>query len=290
MPQARRRAVLGAALALGAAACARPDAQPTTDVSPGDPVRLTYGDDPSQFAELSWPDGASGPVGVVVLVHGGFWQAAYGLEYAQPLAPSLLERGWATLVIEYRRVGDGGGYPATLDDVAAAVDLLAGAPPPDGVSVDHDRVVAVGHSAGGHLAAWLATRGGQDAGNPGADPAVPVTAVVSQAGVLDLAAAAADGLGGEAVQSLLGGEPDEVPAAYAVADPTARVPLGVPVLCVHGTDDTLVPISQSETFAQVAGAAGDDVEVRPVQGDHFAVIDPGDPSWTDTLDWIDALG
>lgn len=253
-------------------------------------MRLTYGDDPSQFAELSWPEGASGPVGVVVLVHGGFWQAAYGLEYAQPLAPSLLERGWATLVIEYRRVGNGGGYPATLDDVAAAVDLLAEAGTPDGVGVDLDRVVAVGHSAGGHLAAWLATRPGQEAGDPGADPAVTVAAVVSQAGVLDLAAGAADRLGGGAVQSLLGGEPAEVPEAYAVADPTARLPLGVPVLAVHGTDDSLVPIGQSEAFAAAATAAGDDVEVRPVPGDHFAVIDPADASWAGTLDWLDALG
>ena len=113
--------------------------------------RHAYGDDPSQYGELTLPDGD--PRGVAVVVHGGFWKAEYGIEYAEPLVPSLVDAGWAAWAIEYRRVGNGGGVPATLDDVAAAIDLL-----PD-LGLDTSTVVAIGHSAGGHLATWAASRG-----------------------------------------------------------------------------------------------------------------------------------
>lgn len=239
---------------------------------------LRYGPDPGQVAELTRAaDGAP----VAVLVHGGFWKAAYGAEYARPLVPSLVARGWATLVVEYRRVGNGGGYPATLADVASAVDLLA-----DISDLDLSRVVAIGHSAGGQLAAWLAARPGLPDGAPGADPRVRVSAVVAQAGVLDLRSAAAAGLGSNATQAFLGGEPDAVADHYAIASPIERLPLGVPVLCVHGTDDDVVPLSQSTTFATRALKAGDAVELLETPGDHYAVIDPDHPSWTTTLDWL----
>ena len=83
----------------------------------------SYGDDPSQYGELSLPDGT--PRGVVVVIHGGFWKAAYGVELGRPLAADLVERGWAAWNLEYRRVGNGGGTPETFDDVAAGIDLLA---------------------------------------------------------------------------------------------------------------------------------------------------------------------
>lgn len=243
-----------------------------------EPLTLRYGPDPSQVAELTRArDGAP----VAVLVHGGFWKAAYGAEYARPLVPSLVAHGWATLVVEYRRVGNGGGYPATLDDVASAVDLLA-----DVSGLDLGRVVAIGHSAGGQLAAWLAARPGLPDSAPGADPRVRVTAVVAQAGVLDLRAAAAAGLGNDATPAFLGGPPDAVLDRYAIASPIERLPLGVPVLCVHGTDDADVPLSQSTTFASRAREAGDAVDLREVPGDHDDVIDPDDPSWAATLTWL----
>ena len=106
-----------------------------------------YGDDPSQFGVLY----GEGPVAVVI--HGGFWKAEYGLDLNEALAEDLAERGWAAWNIEYRRLGNGGGVPETLDDVSAAIDKLAEL---DGV--DLSRVVTIGHSAGGHLAAWAATR------------------------------------------------------------------------------------------------------------------------------------
>ena len=117
------------------------------------PRAVVYGDDPAQFAELSLPAGdTAAPVAVVI--HGGFWRQRYDLSLGRPLAATLPARGWAALNVEYRRVGGGGGYPATLDDVSAAIDALAGVD----AALDLDTVVTIGHSAGGHLAAWAATR------------------------------------------------------------------------------------------------------------------------------------
>lgn len=238
-----------------------------------------YGADPSQLVELTRADAADAPV--AVLVHGGFWKAAYGAEYARPLVPALVARGWTTLVIEYRRVGNGGGYPATLEDAAAATDLLADLVP------EHGAVVAVGHSAGGQLAAWLATRASLPDGAPGARPRILPTAVVAQAGVLDLREGAEERLGDDAVVGFLGGRPDAVPERYAIASPGARVPLGVPLLCVHGTSDDVVPLGQSRAMASRAAEAGDTVELLEVEGDHFAVIDPQGRAWARTLDWME---
>ncbi len=229
------------------------------------PVRITYGSHPSQYAELSLPGGTV-QAPVVVILHGGYWSASYGAELGRPLAADLVGRGFAALNVEYRRVGDGGGWPQTGDDVAAAVAALRG----HATGLDLNRVVGLGHSAGGQLAGWLASRRGAP---------VPLTGVVLQAGVLDLARGSAEGLGGGAVDGYLGGSPTEVPAAYAQASPIALVPLGVPTLCVHGTADGLVPISQSRDFSAAALAAGDSCELQTFDGDHFAPITVGSPAW-----------
>ena len=287
----RRRALGSAATAVVGGAlltsgCARPGSratEPTPDQE-GPVPTYPYGDHPSQYVELSLPPG-TGPVPVVVVVHGGFWRTAYGAELGQPLAAELVGRGWAVLNVEYRRVGSsaragGGGWPQTAADVAAAVDSLAG-PGQEraGGRLDLERVVGLGHSAGGHLVGWLAARPGLPAGTPGADPAVRLSGLVAQAGVLDLVAAAREGVGGHAVPDLMGGGPDERVADYALASPLARLPLGVPTVCVHGTGDTNVPLRQSETFVAAARAHGDDAELRRSAGDHFALITVGTPAW-----------
>jgi acetyl esterase/lipase len=242
--------------------------------------RIAYGDDPSQFGELALPAGT--PRGVVVVIHGGFWKAEYDLSLGRPLAAALVRDGWATLNLEYRRVGPagsggGGGSPATLDDVAAGIDALAGV---DGL--DLSTVVTLGHSAGGHLAAWAASRGRFERWAGGVD----VTAVVSQAGVLDLRAAHLAGLGGGAVAAFLGHPPgpDDDPA-----DPRRQAPLDVPLWCVHGRDDDIVPIAQSEEYVAAATAAGARAELVAVDGDHFVVIDPTSDAWAKTLAVLDTL-
>ena len=240
------------------------------------PRTLAYGEDPSQFAELYLPSGT--PRGVVVVIHGGFWKAAYDLSLGRPLAASLAERGWAAWNLEYRRVGNGGGAPATLDDVAAGIDALAEVP-----DLDTSTVVTLGHSAGGHLATWAASRG-RFAQWPAR---VPVTHVVSQAGVLDLGSAYDEGLGGGAVEAFLGHPPG---ADDAPADPARQVPLDVPVWCVHGTGDDIVPIGQSRAYVAAATAAGARAELVEVDGDHFVVIDPASDAWARTLAILDSLG
>jgi acetyl esterase/lipase len=221
-------------------------------------------------------------------VHGGFWRQAYGLELGRPLAVDLANSGLAAWNVEYRRVAGSGGWTATFDDVAAALDLLAG-PVQEAAEgrLALDRVVAVGHSAGGHLAAWLAARPGLPAGAPGADPAVRLRGAVSQAGVLDLVDAAERGVGNGAVDDQLGGSPAAVPDRYPLASPVARLPMGVPVVCVHGTADGNVPIRQSERFVAAAGASSDLVTLPGV--DHFALIDPSTEAWRACRDGVERL-
>jgi acetyl esterase/lipase len=235
---------------------------------------IPYADGAHRFGELTLPAGEVR--GVVVVVHGGFWRNAYNLSLGRPLAADLARSGLAAWNIEYRRVGGGGGWTATFDDVASAVDALAG-PVQEAAAgrLPLDRVVTLGHSAGGHLAAWLAARPGLPPGAPGADPVVSLLGAVSQAGVLDLVDAAERGVGSGAVADLLGGSPAAVPDRYTLASPIARIPIGVPVIGVHGTADANVPLRQTERFA---AASGDRAVVLPGV-DHFAVIDPATAAW-----------
>jgi len=235
-----------------------------TAAGPGPARTITYGDDPSQLVELTMPAGR--PRGVAVVVHGGFWKPEHGLENARPLVPSLVAAGWAAWAIEYRR----SGAATTLPDVRAAVDLLSATP-----EVDLPVRVGLGHSAGGHLATWVAAGGG-------------LTHVVSQAGVLDLAAAHEQRLGDGAVERFLG-HPYGADPADAEVDPIRRLPLDVPLWCVHGTADDIVPLGQSRAYVDAARAAGGTAELVEVTGDHFTVVDPDSDAWALTLDILDRL-
>lgn len=242
-----------------------------------------YGPGPDRFLELTLPDRA-GAAPVVIVVHGGFWRPAYGVELARPLAADLAGAGFAAVAVEYRRVGEGGGWPGTLADVAAALDCLPGLK--EAARLDLTDVAAVGHSAGGQLAAWLAARDQLPPGVPGAAPRVRVTTAVLQAGVLDLDAADRQRLGGGAVRAFLGGSADEVPERYAAADPVRLLPTGARVLCVHGSADDVVPVEQSRRYADAAADAGDRVELRVLPGDHMTLIDPASAAWAAVRDWL----
>ena len=239
-------------------------------------MRHRYGDHFHQFGDLLLPPDADGPLPVAVLLHPGFWREGFSLDIDDGLARDLAGRGWAAWNVEYRRVGEasGGGYPATLEDVAAAIDFLQTLDAP----LDLARVVTVGQSAGGHLALWAATREA---------PAVPLAGAVSSAGTTDLRAADRDGLGDGATSQFMGGHADERADAYADASPIERLPLGVPQLLVHGEADDVVPPSQSSAYAEAARAAGDEVELvlRPGE-DHFVHTDPANAAWQDVVGWL----
>ena len=273
-----RRSLLATALAGALAACS--PAAPKPAKGAPRPVRHRYGTVRQQLGDLYLPPSGR-PRGTVVVIHGGFWQGSYALDLGAAISADLADRGWAAWNIEYRRLGDGGGWPHTFADVAAAVDHVAR------LDVPTDQVVTLGHSAGGHLAAWAASRRG--AHLPGGSPRVKVTATVPQAGVLDLRTAATRGLGGTAVPDLVGGMPTRLADRYRLADPVERLPLGVPIRCVHGVDDTTVPLPQSRAYVDRARAAGDDAELVQVPGDHFALIDPGTPAWHRTVEVLAAL-
>lgn len=236
---------------------------------------IAYGPGADQVIDLSIPDG-DGPFPVVVLIHGGFWREQYRRDLMEPLASDLVGRGVAVANLEYGRVGGTGGWPETLEDVAAGLDRVATLTDP---RLDLTRVGVVGHSAGGHLASWAAARPQLPSGLLGADPALRPCAVVSQAGVNDLTRAAEERLGDGAVQDLLGGDAADVSERYDAADPARHLPLSAPWLAVHGRDDDTVPLGQSEDFADALRAAGGTARVEVLDGDHFTVIDPADASW-----------
>ena len=211
--------------------------------------RRSYGPDASQFGDLY----EGGDRGVAVLIHGGFWRDRYGLTLMEPLALDLNARGWTVWNIEYRRLGSGGGVPETLDDVSAAIDHLAELGHADG------RVFAIGHSAGGHLAAWAAAR---------EDARVPLTGYVSQAGVLDTKRAFELRLSDGVAEHFLDASPIERPAR-------------IPGLLVHGSRDDIVPVEISEAFAAASGA-----ELAVFDEGHFGHLDPANPMWKAVIEWL----
>jgi acetyl esterase/lipase len=236
-----------------------------------------YGDDPSQHGVLFLPGG--GPYAVVVVVHGGYWRARYDRSLMTGLCEDLAQRGLAAWNLEYRRVGNGGGWPETFLDIADGVDVLADLDAP----LDLSRVGAVGHSAGGHLALWAAARERLPAGAPGADPRVLPRAVVSQAGVADLRLAAVTAPSDEPTRALLGPPSD----TYALASPKELVPLGVDQLVLHGERDDTVSMEISRSYAAAASDAGDPCELRVLSDTgHFEHIDASSDAWRVAADWL----
>ncbi|MEU9120652.1 alpha/beta hydrolase [Streptomyces sp. NPDC048506] len=222
---------------------------------------VAYGPHPDQVVDLYVPraagtgTAAAGPL--VVLLHGGFWRAAYDRGHLSPLAAHLAGLGLPVALAEYRRVGAGGGVPETFEDVAAAIGAAVRAVP------DAGGPVVVGHSAGGHLALLAAAR-----------PGTPVTRVIAVSPVADLARAHELGLSNGAVAELLGDGPG-LPERLAAADPARRPPAGIPVTILHGTDDPDVPLDISRRYAAVCPAA---TELRELPGvGHYAPVTPGTP-------------
>jgi acetyl esterase/lipase len=239
--------------------------------------RFEYGDGAMQYGVFRFADGPSR--GTVILIHGGFWRGTS--EYFDgptPIAEALVARGWNVWQIEYRQLPNGGGWPGTLDDTAAAIEHLAVVA--SSLKVDLGPIITVGHSAGGHLAVWALSR-------PGA--VLALTGAVSLAGVLNLLLGEKEDIGNGAVVNFLGGSSTDHPERYAAADPMSRIEDRLPVRIVHGSRDDVVPMNQSDTYVAAAREAGQDVTVTVIDGDHGAVIDPGHPAFDELLVALDEI-
>ena len=238
---------------------------------------LAYGPDTNQFGELRLPE-AAGPFPAVIMIHGGFWRAAFDLSRARPFCESLQRAGIATFSLEYRRVGNpGGGWPGTLDDIRAAGAFFgrqAGK-----FTIDPQRIVVAGHSAGGQLALWLA-----------GEQVLPLRAAVSLAGAVDLRRAWELQLGNGAAGEFLGGSPAQFPQRYQMASPVERLPLGASARLIHGSNDNVVPLEISEAYEVAARLVNDDVQLLALPGvGHAELIDPATPAFQSVVATLHTL-
>jgi len=245
--------------------------------------RFSYGTDANQFGELRLPSGA-GPYPVAILIHGGCWKAEYAtLRDLAPMADRLKEKSIATWNIEYRRLAQaGGGWPGTYLDVGRAVDSLRSIAAQN--HLDLTRVIVVGHSAGGHLAMWVAARSRLPKSSPVyvSDP-LPIRGVIDLAGTADMEAfipVEQHGCRGTVVEQMLGGKPAEVPEHYAQASAVKMLPLGVPQRLFWGRKDDIAPISLGERYTETAEQAGDPVRlVSFPEAGHFEIASPLSAHW-----------
>ena len=239
-------------------------------------ARIAYGPAPAQMVELFLPKG-NGPHPVVVLIHGGCFLAEYqGLPQTSGIAADLAGRGYAVWNVEYRKLGeDGAGYPGTFQDVADAVDRIRTEAPT--YKLDSRRVVAVGHSAGGHLGLWAASRAKLPKDGPlwRARP-LKVRAVVSLGGIGDLKSHAGvfAGACGPTISQVA------PPRTYAETSPGELLPTGAAVTMIHGEFDHVMPPETGQAYAAKARAAGDRAEAVEIKGvGHFDPVIPTTDAW-----------
>jgi acetyl esterase/lipase len=234
---------------------------------------IAYGDDPLQFGELRLPDG-EGPFPVIVFMHGGCWMSEYDIGHSRKLTDAFPKEGIAVWSLEYRRIGDAGGaWPGTFDDIEAGYAFLSKLA--EQFPLDVGRVIVAGHSAGGHLALWLAQR---------VEEQQPAD-VIKPRGVLGLAPAPdleylyEHGTCGNAAGLLMGGSPEEFPDRYAYGSVARRIPQSTPQIAVVGKfDETWRPVGVRYAKAAAAQGAPIDVIDAPESG-HFEMIDPDSTTW-----------
>ncbi len=253
-------------------------------------LRISYGSDPSQFAELRFPIG-KGPFPLLFVVHGGFWQSVYDLSHIGHLCAAFTSTGVITCSIEYRRIGNpGGGWPGTFQDISLASSNILQDLSNDS-RFDQTRTVIIGHSAGGHLALWLVGSHRISKGSPlHSDLRQAIPSAVSLAGVSDLRLAWKQKLGHGIVTRLIGGTPEEHPDRYDAGSPIELLPTGARQILVHGTADDTVPFSQSEAYVEKAEKLGDRPTLVRLQGiGHYEMIDPESEAWPTVAEAVMSL-
>jgi acetyl esterase/lipase len=265
----------------------RPRPAPTTTID--------YGDDPLQVVDLWLPEGA-GPHPVVLMVHGGCWQTEIADRTIMNwIADDLRRRGIAVWNIDYRGVDrPGGGYPGTFLDASAAADALRVHAARH--RLDPSRLAAIGHSAGGHLALWLAARPRLPQGSAlrASDP-LPIPTVISLGGLPDLEAAArppGSGCGTEVIARIAGAASAGRPDPYTDTSVPRLAPLGIEQVLINGRQDRIIPTAYAEGYAAPMRAAGDTVRVRMIdRTGHVELIAPETAAWAAAVEEIErALG
>lgn len=260
-------------------------------------TRYYYGDNEHQFADLRMPRG-KGPFPVAIVIHGGFWRSGFSLDLMDPISEDLTNHGIATWNIEYRRVGhEGGGWPGTFLDVAKATDHLANVAKDN--PIDLNNVVTIGHSAGGHLAFWIAGRHHlKETQLLFSRYPLSIKGAISLAGVNDLEKMeevhhipeVLYQASNNPVCDLMGGRPKEVPQRYHEASPSHLLPIGVPLVLIHGALDVNVPIGMSYLFRDQAQKAGDNVTMIELShAEHFKLIDPASEEWPDIISQLQKI-
>ncbi len=241
--------------------------------------RIDYGKHPEQFAELYLPKQSNKQKHpVIILIHGGCWRAQFGLSQLGLLSQSLSKLGFAVYNLEFRRLGNGGGWPITFEDVALGADYLQKIA--QQYSLDLSNITTMGHSAGGHLALWLAGRHHLPDDSPlRHDSPLPIHKAISLAGIPDLEAGVAQNICRGACEELVGGLPNNVPERYQQASPINLLPLNIPQVHLVGELDPIVPVEYLKPYIETA-KRHDKVqfEVIPDIG-HFEMVMP------DTLAW-----
>jgi acetyl esterase/lipase len=250
--------------------------------------RIPYGSDPSQFGDLWIPDNQGhGLFPLVVFFHGGWWKSEYDLDYAGRLCAALKREGIATWSLEYRRVGiTGGGWPTTFRDAAAGFDFLEALAKI--YPIDRSRILTMGHSAGGHLAFWIAGRHHIDRDSEVfvRPPELNLRGAVSLAGAVDLQLAI--DLSGSSVfahdrhevYALMGGAPEELPKRYKAGNPGDLLPFGAPQILIQGSEDDQIPPELPWRWAERSRQAGSEATVKMIPGaDHFDLVNPASWAW-----------
>lgn len=253
---------------------------------PAPDERIAYGMGDLQFSDAWLPSGP-GPHPTVLMIHGGCWQTEIAeRDLMNWIADDLRGRGIAVWNVEYRGVDRGGGWPGTYEDVRASADSLR--TNAARLNLVLDDIVAVGHSAGGHLALWLAAAPGLPEGHPlrPADP-LDIQLVLSQGGIPDLVAQSGrpDHPCGTDAARAMTGDPANVPFASA----QAMTPGSAQLVMLHGAVDPISPPEYGQSFARAMAIHGHAVTVEIVPGEgHVELIAPGTASWARQIEIIEA--
>lgn len=249
--------------------------------------KIAYGEDPNQYGELYLPKEKA--KGLVVMVHGGYYQPQFTLGYLEPANLDLLANGYAVWSIEYRRITQGGGWKTTSQDILAAINHI------DDISAQYHlpkNIVLVGHSVGGQFALWAASRAKQPSNTFGILKP-KIAGVVSLAGVSDLLlldqghrSAHRD----TPITQFIGAAPMESSDILKKISPIELLPLGIKQILIHGDMDINVPVGVSYLYRDKAVTVGDDVKLVVVPlADHFTLLDPALPFWKEAVSAIDIL-